>query len=304
MGGVEAAFMSTTLDRSVAMGYAAGSKATGIVLELPQGMVNRGASVGWLSQYPHEEEILFGPLSGIEVQGTRVQGSVVIIEAGISINLGALTLEQVINKRHKIICSMCDNLQVELAKGLTDARLPYDADTKHKLEDFVEKVFKTITAAPGADFNDDGKFMKAIEKALNSKEWALQTWPQIKEMVSKDSCRAVREMNKVVSSALYHHCLYRDIVLEAVRQNSAALRYAGDALKQDRDFVLEAVKQNGTALFYAGDALKQDRDIVLEAVRQNGTALRYADDALKQDRDIMLEAEKQEGYALEHADFM
>ena len=56
-GGVESAFMSSTLDRNVAMGYASGDKATmGIVIEAQQGQVNRGADMSWLSQYPHERE--------------------------------------------------------------------------------------------------------------------------------------------------------------------------------------------------------------------------------------------------------
>ena len=56
-GGVENAFMSTTLDRSVAMGYASGDTTKmGIVIEVQQGQVNRGADMSWLSQYPHEEE--------------------------------------------------------------------------------------------------------------------------------------------------------------------------------------------------------------------------------------------------------
>ena len=56
-GGVENAFMSTTLDRSVAMGYASGDTTKmGIVIEAQQGQVNRGANMSWLSQYPHEEE--------------------------------------------------------------------------------------------------------------------------------------------------------------------------------------------------------------------------------------------------------
>ena len=67
-GGVEPAFMSTTLEVDVAMGYAAGDGSKmGIVLEIRQGMVNRGANISWLSQYPHERETLFGPLTGIEV---------------------------------------------------------------------------------------------------------------------------------------------------------------------------------------------------------------------------------------------
>ena len=40
-GGVEPAFMSTTTDRDVAAAYAAGSGA-GIILEMEQGMVDRG----------------------------------------------------------------------------------------------------------------------------------------------------------------------------------------------------------------------------------------------------------------------
>ena len=46
------------------------------------------------SQYPHEEECLFAPLTGVEVQGTRIDGAVLIIEARLSVNLNALTIEQ------------------------------------------------------------------------------------------------------------------------------------------------------------------------------------------------------------------
>ena len=50
-GGVENGFMSTTLDRGVAMGYAKGDGSRmGIVIEAQQGMVNRGAAISWLSQ--------------------------------------------------------------------------------------------------------------------------------------------------------------------------------------------------------------------------------------------------------------
>ena len=49
MGGVENGFMSTTTDRSVAAGYAA-SGGVGIVFEVQQGMVDRGADISWLSQ--------------------------------------------------------------------------------------------------------------------------------------------------------------------------------------------------------------------------------------------------------------
>ena len=56
-GGVEYAFMSTTLDKQVAFDYASGASSA-TILEIKMGMVDRGADVSWLSQYPGEKEIL------------------------------------------------------------------------------------------------------------------------------------------------------------------------------------------------------------------------------------------------------
>ena len=71
-GGVENAFMSTTLNRNVAMGYASGDKATmGIVIEAQQGQVNRGADMSWLSQYPHEHECAAHGYSNLHGHCTR-----------------------------------------------------------------------------------------------------------------------------------------------------------------------------------------------------------------------------------------
>ena len=59
-------------------------------------------------------------------------------------------------------------------------------------------------------------------------------------------------------------------MLEAVKQNGNALKYASAALKDDREFVLEAVKQDGSALEYASAALQGDREFVLEAAHLRG----------------------------------
>ena len=37
-----------------------------VVFEIEMGMVSRGADLTWVSQYPHEREILFAPLTGKE----------------------------------------------------------------------------------------------------------------------------------------------------------------------------------------------------------------------------------------------
>ena len=41
------------------------------------------------------QEILFGPLTGLEVRATREDGTVLVVEAALSINLASLTMEQV-----------------------------------------------------------------------------------------------------------------------------------------------------------------------------------------------------------------
>jgi hypothetical protein len=38
----------------------------------------------------------------------------------------------------------------------------------------------------------------------------------------------------------------------------------------DRDVLMEAVRQNGRALRFASEELKPYREVVIEAVRQNG----------------------------------
>ena len=55
-GGIERAFMSTTFEREVAVAYAASSAGkSALVFEIQMGMIDRGAELGWISQYPHEE---------------------------------------------------------------------------------------------------------------------------------------------------------------------------------------------------------------------------------------------------------
>lgn len=78
-GGVEMGFMSTSTSMHAAMEYA---KYSGVklIFEIQQGMVARGADVSWLSMYPKEDEVLFAPLTACEVQKTRIQGSVLIVE--------------------------------------------------------------------------------------------------------------------------------------------------------------------------------------------------------------------------------
>ena len=79
------------------MGYMQQSgKAAKMLFEVRMGMIDRGADVSALSQFPAEQEILFAPLTGLEVASVpRVEDGVIVVELRLSCNLHDLTIEQV-----------------------------------------------------------------------------------------------------------------------------------------------------------------------------------------------------------------
>ena len=97
-GGIEYGFSSTTTDKDQAIFYAnVGAKAGDAmtIFEMRMGMVDRGADLTWLSQYPHEREVLLPPLTGVEALDSDVDGNMLVIHSRLSLNLSAQTLEQV-----------------------------------------------------------------------------------------------------------------------------------------------------------------------------------------------------------------
>jgi hypothetical protein len=98
-GGVEAAFMSTSTNKDVAMHYATmGDRKVRFLMEMQQGQVDRGADVSAFSQYPHEKEILFGPLASLEVLDYLMEGKELKLVVRLNINLNAPTIEKVVSK--------------------------------------------------------------------------------------------------------------------------------------------------------------------------------------------------------------
>jgi len=83
-GGVEYGFMSTTSNREVAVTYAKGGN--GLVFEMWMGMADKGADLTFVSQYPHEAEICFPPLTALEVRGYKTDNSLTIIDVDARIN--------------------------------------------------------------------------------------------------------------------------------------------------------------------------------------------------------------------------
>mmetsp|Transcript_28961 Transcript_28961/g.69542 ORF Transcript_28961/g.69542 Transcript_28961/m.69542 type:complete len:1427 (-) Transcript_28961:999-5279(-) len=123
-GGVEFGLLSTTTKREVAMQYA-GDGAQPMIFEISVGQVDRGASLSWISQYADEEEILFPPLSNLEVTGDpkmeNVDGVVAtVIPIRINANTRCLTLDELKSRRKTLHLDMFENILDEIERDLIE----------------------------------------------------------------------------------------------------------------------------------------------------------------------------------------
>ncbi|KAL1515285.1 hypothetical protein AB1Y20_001928 [Prymnesium parvum] len=197
-GGVEAAFMSTTLSLDVALAYANSSGGSGIVFAMHQGMVDRGAELQWLSQYPDERETLFGPLTGLEVQGMRVCGSVRIVDVRLSVNLNVATMERVVARNLTALLDIAANTRFEVrekfrSSGLSDA-------AEHWLASVIDRHVSGSPLNKEPEwYNEDRNFVAAVKELMDAKkgllassvlpllEW-IETHPQ---ELSSSTCHAL-----------------------------------------------------------------------------------------------------------------
>ncbi|EOD32716.1 hypothetical protein EMIHUDRAFT_230507 [Emiliania huxleyi CCMP1516] len=172
-GGVEYGFSSTTTDRAQAVHYAEGKAST--VLELVMGMIDRGADVSWLSQYPHEKETLLPPLMGL-------QGSTLVVQCSFSINMASLTLEQVAGKRKKLLTDMGAQMAAEVRRGVAGGAAEEAAQLVRahlgleRCADAGGAADKRLEAPLGDEaeaYNSDPRFQAAVGDALKVKRAAV-----------------------------------------------------------------------------------------------------------------------------------
>ena len=166
-GGCEYAFMSTTTNAEVAHSYASRSGKAGSLFSMRMGMVDRGAEISFLSQYPGEREILFNPLTGLEVTSSKVQGDVLVLEVRLNVNLASLTIEQVVGKRAKLLREIGDGMALEVRAELAHlggAILAAQGAT------LLEHGLKTGPLQHAASwFNTDDHFFEAVQEAMRLK---------------------------------------------------------------------------------------------------------------------------------------
>ena len=185
-GGIEFGFTSTSKHRTAALTYAGGEGGAPTVFEMQTGMVDRGASISVLSQYPWEEEILFAPLLGMEVMRTRVDGGVLIVMLRLTVNLTALSLEQQLSKRKRLVHQMCEALRDDLKYDQTHdqawealALLRRGTDGWCGHEASFSTLDGLLNAASDHDadyYNDDQAWGDAIAASVAASQ-RVQAWP-------------------------------------------------------------------------------------------------------------------------------
>ena len=135
--------MSATSNKTVALSYATGGgSGAGILFCMDQGLVDRGANLSWLSQYPHEAEVLFAPLAGLGVEETRVEGSVLVVQMRINVNHINRTVEQVVARRKQLLDDMAHELQLELMCDLPSA---FSTEARHRA---AERFYMLMLEGP------------------------------------------------------------------------------------------------------------------------------------------------------------
>ena len=168
---VDMGFMSTTYERNVAVTYAGTGAAT--VFEMEMGMVDRGAQLDWLSQYPHEREILFPPLVGQQAMATRVKEGTLIVETRLNLNMQSLTLEEVVSKRKKVVQNLASNLLSEFVVICEKDGISVD---KTKLIKTYQHIAEHFSGMQPEMYNNDKNYQSTISAMLSFSECA-SSWP-------------------------------------------------------------------------------------------------------------------------------
>ena len=126
-GMVEWAFMSTTLDKNVAIKYSGvrEGKPFPLIFDIDSGAVDRGAMISEFSQYPAEKECLFVPCSFLEPQGGEVMevtpnGLLGKVRIRLNMNIKSRTCEDLVSLKKEMHISSFKYLLGELEKELKE----------------------------------------------------------------------------------------------------------------------------------------------------------------------------------------
>ena len=158
--------MSTTTSEAVALSFAKGGDArtASTLVVANMGMIDRGASLDWLSQYPHEREILMPPLTAMEVVDIEDfvdSGEFQIrkLHVRLNTNMVSMTIENLLSVRKKQVSELAEIVARDMSN--------------HEMAADIEKRTKKLCAAqvkvqlqPSEAFNNNKTFLKYAQRKV------------------------------------------------------------------------------------------------------------------------------------------
>lgn len=188
-GGVDLAFLSCTTDQEVAFSY--GSKG-GVIFEVQQGMVDRGANLSWLSQYPFENEILFPPLTCLEVVRMRVHDEALVVSIRPVVNQAAQTIEAALSKMQRSHVQLIDIMMDDFKRvGLPADALAPLALTRRIAEQRVPTWFNSASSYKAAT---EAAFVAKLEVFAAAREAHVWATDEVKHLGSDAAAVHARDI--------------------------------------------------------------------------------------------------------------
>jgi ankyrin repeat protein len=155
-GFTDKAFMSTTKDRKIALGYSGVHKGlVGTILCIETSTTNNGAVISEFSQYPGEEETVWNACSFLQHLPGREElvlppggGVVRIFHVLVSANSRAETVEELEGRRKRVVVQVLDTLHADVCRAVDaavktadfKARLAEERFWAAKKDDFINSI--------------------------------------------------------------------------------------------------------------------------------------------------------------------
>ena len=108
--------------------------------------------------------MLFGPLLGQQPLAARVAGGSLVVETRMSLNMMSLTLEQVLNKRFRLLKEMGAGMVMEVHAAFAGSG--FEAQMAECLR---TKLDATVLEKEASYYNDDPNFMQTVQGMLQLK---------------------------------------------------------------------------------------------------------------------------------------
>ena len=156
--------MSTTTDEAVALTFAkeGDARTASTLVVASMGMIDRGATLDWLSQYPHEREILLPPLTAMEVVDIEDfvdSGAFQIrkLHVRLNTNMVSMTIENLLSVRKKQVSERAEIV----ARDMSNHDMAADIGRRTKK---LRATQAKVQLQPSEAFNTNQAFLSKIDQ--------------------------------------------------------------------------------------------------------------------------------------------